>query len=138
MSELLEEYIDLTETSEDISPWVKVLNEMTSDNALALAYLGAAYALQAKEALNPLSKLSLARKACRQLDLAVEQMPDHPEPRYLRYSIKRRIPSFLGLSNDIDEDKAFLLTWLSEEEDHGRMLKNLVLAELGESELAHE
>ena len=86
----------------------KLLADYDDDNALVLAYKGAAQAIRARDA-SMFNKLAYVQDAARTFEQAVRLDPDNAEVRFLRFSVESNLPAFLGLSQHVDEDKAFLL-----------------------------
>ena len=82
--------------------------ENKSNTGLDLAYQGAFQAVWAKHASDPFEKLTTFRKGKKNLDKAVKQNPNLIETRFLRYSIQKESPAFLGYKSNIDEDKMLL------------------------------
>lgn len=74
-------------------------------DALHVAYLGAFQAIWAKHIINPISKLSTFKKGKKNIEAAVKSKPDDLEIRFVRLSVQRNCPSFLGYSSKINEDK---------------------------------
>lgn len=73
-----------------------------------LAYLGAFQAIMANHVFSPLEKLSTFNQGRKNIDKAVQQSPLDPEIRFVRLSIQKNSPAFLGYNNQIDEDQAYL------------------------------
>ena len=82
--------------------------ENKNNTGLDLAYQGAFQAIWAKHAINPFEKLTTFKRGKKNLDKAVKQNPDLVETRFLRYSIQKESPAFLGYKSNIDEDKMLL------------------------------
>lgn len=82
--------------------------ENQSNTGTALAYYGALQSVWAKHATNPIEKLSTFRKGKKNIDAAVQQKPDNIEIRFLRYSVQKESPSFLGYKSNMDDDRRFL------------------------------
>jgi hypothetical protein len=82
--------------------------ENKNNDGLDLAYQGAFQAIWAKHTSNPFEKLTTFKKGKRNLDKAVKQYPDLLETRFLRYSIQKESPAFLGYKANINEDKMLL------------------------------
>lgn len=78
-------------------------------SALEWGYLGGGKALAAKFAVNPFTKLRLVTEANRCFDRALSLAPQHTEVHYLRLAMQSQLPSFLGQSDAVDEDKRFLI-----------------------------
>ncbi len=88
----------------------EMIHSLEKKNAegLQLAYYGAFQALWAKHSSNPLEKLSTFKKGRNNIDRAVKQEPQDLEARFLRYSIQKESPGFLGYKSNIKEDRAML------------------------------
>lgn len=76
---------------------------------LIQAYQAAAQSLMAKHSWNPVSKFTYLKDAQELLNKAVMEDKDNPEIRFLRLYIQRSIPSYMGMSKDIAEDKQAIL-----------------------------
>ncbi len=79
-----------------------------------LAYLGAYQTIWANHVINPFSKLSTFNKGKKNLQKAVAMDSNDVEIRFLRYSIQKNAPKFLGYSSDLAEDKKFIESHLDE------------------------
>ena len=73
------------------------------------AYEGAAIALKAHYAWNPLSKLSYIKQSNETLSKAIEQDLNNVEMRFLRLYIQNQTPKYLGFSENLQEDKEAIL-----------------------------
>ena len=71
-------------------------------------YKGGATIIMAKYVSNPFSKISNFRKGRNMLEKAIAMDRTNSELIFLRFAIQTNIPSFLGYSNDIQEDKKHL------------------------------
>lgn len=80
-------------------------------DAVVLAYKAAAEAIRARDA-SMFNKLTYVQNATKQFDEAVRLDSDNPEIRFLRLSVESNLPSFLGLSQHVEEDRQFLLNTL--------------------------
>lgn len=83
---------------------------------LAKGYWGAANMILAKFAFFPLTKLSLFQTGKHALQQAIKNAPDVTELRFLRLSIQQSVPSILAYKENIEEDKAFILRHIEQEE----------------------
>lgn len=79
-------------------------------SVIALAYLGAYQKIWANHVFNPLSKLATFKKGKNNIELAISKEPENVEIRYIRFSVQKNAPSFLGFNNNIKEDRDFLKT----------------------------
>lgn len=82
--------------------------EKQNNSATQVAYLGALQTIWAKHTPNPVSKLSTFRRGKNNLEKAVKTEPNNIEIRFLRHSVQKNIPKFLGYSEHIGEDRIFL------------------------------
>ena len=80
----------------------------TTTNAVYLAYLGAYQTIWANHVINPISKLSTFNKGKKNIQKAVSMDNNNVEIRFIRYSIQKNAPRFLGYSNDLAADKKFI------------------------------
>lgn len=77
-------------------------------NSIYLAYLGGLQAIWANHTINPISKLQTFNKGKNNLEKAVKMMPDDIEIRFIRLSVQRNAPRFLGYYPQIKEDEEFI------------------------------
>jgi len=73
-----------------------------------LAYLGAFQTIWAKHTPNPFSKLKTFNKGKKNIDAAVRSSPSEPEIRFIRLSVQKNAPSFLGYKDHIPEDTSVI------------------------------
>jgi hypothetical protein len=83
-----------------------------SEKSMAKAYKAAGLALMAKHKFSPWDKLSYLKKASNLFDEAVKSDINNVEIRFLRLSIEFNTPSFVGMSKNIETDKAMILKTL--------------------------
>lgn len=89
---------------------VKLLSNINnSSTPLLISYKGAAEMMQAKYALNPISKLKRFNSGKQLIEAAVKKAPEHIEIRFLRFAIQTNLPAFLNYNGDIQQDKKYLL-----------------------------
>ncbi len=86
-----------------------LLEGKVEDGAFFRAYLGATKALLANHTQFIPAKYNYARQSVKLLDEAVELAPGDIEIRFLRFNIQNEIPSFLGMSRNVEEDRRFIL-----------------------------
>ena len=73
------------------------------------AYEGVAEALLAKTVWNPFTKISYLRTSRDKLNEAILNSPGNIEIRFLRFSTQYYLPSILGFSDDLQEDKEAIM-----------------------------
>ncbi|UII28812.1 hypothetical protein LVD15_10415 [Fulvivirga maritima] len=90
------------------------IEDMDSKSPVIKAYLAASEALIAKYSWNPVSKYSYLRESESLLSEAVSEDDDNLEIRFLRLYIQRSIPSYMGMSKNIKEDKKVIMANLDQ------------------------
>ena len=78
-------------------------------SVIALAYLGAYQTIWSNHVFNPLSKLATFKNGKNNIELAISKEPENVEIRYIRFSVQKNAPSFLGYNSHLKEDKDFLV-----------------------------
>ncbi len=88
----------------------KMIEELkTNDkNTIYLAYLGAYQTIWANHVLSPFSKLNTFNAGVKNIEKAIKKDPNNVEIRFLRYSVQKNAPSFLGYNKEKAEDEKFL------------------------------
>lgn len=109
MNYLREQYYYCVSSSEKTEKLYKQLVELQSDNAVITGFIGALEALKAKHAWNPYRKMAHLDKAAITLAKAVQAAPNNIEIRFLRYTLEYYVPSFLGYSKHLVEDKKLII-----------------------------
>ena len=82
--------------------------EKEKDNSVYLAYLGGFQTIWANHTMNPISKLKTFNRGKKNLEKAVEMASDNIEIRFLRLSVQKNAPTFLGYHQHIETDEAFI------------------------------
>lgn len=78
------------------------------DNNVYLAYLGGLQTIWANHTMNPIAKLGTFNEGKRNLEKAVEMASDNIEIRFIRLSVQKNAPTFLGYYQQIEMDEAFI------------------------------
>lgn len=93
-----------------------------------VSYLGAFQTIWANHVVNPITKLSTFKKGTKNIDLAVRQHPNDIEIRFIRYSVQKNAPQFLGYGGAIKSDEAFIQSRYHQVESTilKEMIKNLL------------
>lgn len=86
---------------------ISQLRNSTASN-VHLAYLGAFQAVWANHISNPISKLNTFNEGKKNIENAVKRSPDNVEIIFIRYSVQKNCPAFLGYRSNVAEDRAFL------------------------------
>jgi len=85
------------------------LKKITKPDPLILAYIASVEALKAKHTWNPFSKHEYMKSFGKMMNEAVSKMPENIEIRYLRYNIEFNVPSYLGYSPNLEEDRKHII-----------------------------
>ena len=93
-----------------------------------LAYLGAFQTIWANHVFNPFSKLKTFSKGKANIELAVKNEDSNAEIRFIRLSVQKNCPGFLGYNDNIEKDKLFLKNHLDEVQPPQlkEMIKNIL------------
>jgi tetratricopeptide (TPR) repeat protein len=86
------------------------------NDALALAYLGNATIMVARDSRNVMTKASTVKKGLDHLDRAVELAPDDTDIRQLRAGSGKRLPKLFGRKAVAQEDLAHLIALVERDE----------------------
>jgi|SRR5690606_22851863 len=87
---------------------LRLKQERKEIKSVELAYLGALETIWANHVLNPLSKLKTFKKGKEKIETAIRQNSNDIEIYYLRLSVQKNAPSFLGYNSNIKEDSDFV------------------------------
>lgn len=108
VTNLRRQYQEAAASKEAGERFYKLMAAYQQQDAVVLAYKAAAEAIRARDA-SMFNKLTYVQNASKQFDQAVKLDGDNAEIRFLRLSVESNLPSFLGLSQHVDEDREFLL-----------------------------
>lgn len=86
---------------------INALENNTQDN-VQLAYRGAFQTIWAHHTYNPVSKFNTFNAGKDNIEKAVTLSPNNVEIIFIRYSIQKNIPSFLGYKSNMQSDRIFL------------------------------
>ena len=87
-----------------------MINELinSTESNIHLAYLGAFQTIWANHIINPISKLNTFNKGKKNIEFAIKNAPKNVEIRFVRLSIQKNSPNFLGYNDYINEDNNFI------------------------------
>lgn len=88
---------------------IKRIKMITPKSALVTVYSGATCAIMAKNKWNPFSAIKLLKKSNEEMNKAIKLSPTNLEVRFIRFAVQSNIPSYLGFSENINEDKTYLI-----------------------------
>ncbi|GAA4004710.1 hypothetical protein GCM10022408_15620 [Hymenobacter fastidiosus] len=111
IANLRRQYQDAAADKQAGEKFYQLMAAYTQQDAVVLAYKAAAEAIRARDA-SMFDKLTYVQNASKQFDQAVQRDAANAEIRFLRLSVESNLPSFLGLSQHVEEDRQFLVKTL--------------------------
>lgn len=84
------------------------LTETKNNSATHMAYLGGLQTIWANHVFSPISKLNTFKEGKKNIEQAIKKEPDNVELRFIRLSVQKNAPSFLGYKSNINEDAEFI------------------------------
>ncbi|WP_461452657.1 hypothetical protein [Mucilaginibacter sp.] len=94
-------------------------------NPVLICYKGASELIDAKYTINPITKFDDFNKGKALINKAISRDTLNLEMRFIRYSIQSNLPGFLGYSDNLENDKNFLLINILNIKD--QQLKEMIL-----------
>lgn len=82
--------------------------EPMKNEAIFLAYLGGLQTIWAKHTIVPLSKLNTFNKGKKNIEAAIKKEPSNIEIKFIRLSVQKNAPTFLGYNSNIQEDDNYI------------------------------
>ncbi len=89
----------------------RVIAELTmtkNNSAVHLGYLGGLQTIWANHVFSPISKLNTFKEGKKNIEQAIKKEPNNVELRFIRLSVQKNAPSFLGYRSNINEDTDFI------------------------------
>lgn len=86
--------------------------EKASLTSTQLAYLGALQTIWANHTSNPWTKYKTFIKGKNNIEKAITLDASNPEIRFIRLSVQKNCPKFLGYHKNIEEDQQFIIQQL--------------------------
>ena len=83
--------------------------ENDTENNISLAYLGVFQTIWANHVHNPFTKLHTFNKGKANINKAVTLEPSNVEIIYIRHSVQKNSPAFLGYKENLKDDRISLL-----------------------------
>lgn len=84
------------------------LEKTKNNSATHLAYLGGLQTIWSNHVFSPISKLNTFKEGKKNIEQAIENEPNNAELRFIRLSVQKNAPSFLGYKSSINEDTEFI------------------------------
>jgi len=121
----LEAYFEAAQYPFTASHFKAIFGEGRPSEQSNPGFAGAYRGLLARDGRSPLSRLENAKAASLLLNQAVARDGSDPRWRLLRLILEAEMPSWLGLSPHVQEDRAFLNSLLSKRSIEGRFQNGL-------------
>ncbi|RPD45275.1 hypothetical protein DNI29_17975 [Hymenobacter sediminis] len=118
VTHLRRQYQQAAASKEAGEKFYQLMAAYDKQDAVVLAYKAAAEAIRARDA-SMFNKLTYVQNASKLFEQAVKLDSDNAEIRFLRLSVESNLPSFLGLSPHVDEDRQFLVSTLLKHPNSG-------------------
>lgn len=84
------------------------LSQTKNSSSTHLAYFGSLKTIWASHVFSPISKFNTFREGKQNIEQAIYQEPENVELRFIRLSVQKNSPSFLGYNSNIREDTEFI------------------------------
>lgn len=108
LDEVRANYNKLVSEKELCEKMIAELTKTKNNSATHLAYLGGLQTIWANHVLSPISKLNTFKKGKNNIEEAIKKEPENVELRFIRLSVQKNAPSFLGYKSNIHEDVKFI------------------------------
>ncbi|HVW12362.1 MAG TPA: hypothetical protein VHB54_00980 [Mucilaginibacter sp.] len=89
-----------------------------NSSPVMLCYKGAAKMLKARYSVNPLTKMSFFNKGKDLIEHSISRDTACVESRFIRFTIQRNLPGFLGYGKNIKQDSSMIAGRLQELTDN--------------------
>ncbi|MEW7277514.1 hypothetical protein ABW636_02845 [Aquimarina sp. 2201CG1-2-11] len=120
IEEIRDSYKTCNQSEEKATQFFELTEKaLHNKGAVYKGYHGAALALKASFAWNPIKKLSNFNKAKKMIDEAIFLEPENVELRMIRLSIQSNAPKIAGYYKNIEEDKKVMLGSVTKITDEG-------------------
>lgn len=101
-------YSNLVSEKELCEKMIADLMETKNNSATHLAYLGGLQTIWANHVFNPIGKLNTFKEGKKNIEQAIKKEPDNVELRFIRLSVQKNAPAFLGYNSNINADTEFI------------------------------
>ena len=101
-------YSQLATDKKMCSELLAQLEKNKDQSATHLAYLGGLQTIWANHVFSPIGKLNTFKEGKKNIEQAIKKEPENVELRFVRLSVQKNAPSFLGYKSNINEDAKFI------------------------------
>ncbi|MEQ8625653.1 MAG: hypothetical protein RJQ00_02435 [Vicingaceae bacterium] len=107
--ELRTSYIEALHDCDEAERVYDIFLAVENPSAKMLAYRAALEAIMTKTTWNLFKKINYLNKSETSFNKAIEMAPDDVEIRFMRMAVQYEIPEYLGYSEDMEEDRKFIV-----------------------------
>lgn len=108
LDEVRVNYNKLVSDKELCKKMILELEEAKNNSATHLGYLGGLQTIWANHVFSPISKLNTFKQGKKNIEQAIKKEPNNVELRFIRLSVQKNAPAFLGYNSNIKEDIQFI------------------------------
>lgn len=117
-------YFDSSKGKTEALKFKKLLDSVDNNAVpVLLCYKGASEMMKAKYAVNPISKYSFFNRGKTLLEAGVARDTLCLESHFIRFSIQRNLPAFLGYNGNITQDSILIVKGLPNINDNDLKIK---------------
>ena len=108
LDDVRKNYSKMASNEELCKSTIANLKEVKDNSATHLGYLGGLQTIWANHVFSPISKLNTFKEGKKNIEQAIKKEPNNVELRFIRLSVQKNAPSFLGYQSNIKEDIQFI------------------------------
>ena len=112
LPDLRAQYLEASQDSDAGKRFYQLMSGYEDNNPVVLAYKAVSEAIMAKHVWNPYMKMKHLNKSSEIFEQAVQLDSQHPEIRFLRFTVEHYVPRYLNMSKNLEEDKAQIIAGL--------------------------
>jgi len=109
LEELRKEYMKALSDADQAPEVYELFLKVENPSAKVLAYRGALEAILTRTTYNVFKKVNYLKKSKKSFEEAVKKDPNNLEIRFMRLAVEHEIPDFLGMSENIESDREFVI-----------------------------
>ena len=112
LPDLRAQYLEASQDSDAGKRFHQLMSGYEDNNPVVLAYKAVSEAIMSKHVWNPYLKMKHLNKSTEIFEQAVKLDSQHPEIRFLRFTVEHYVPRYLNMSKNLEEDKAQIIAGL--------------------------
>jgi len=108
LEEVRKNYSEMASNEELCKRAIANLTETKDNSATHLGYLGGLQTIWANHVFSPINKIKTFNNGKNNIEQAIKKEPSNVELRFIRLSVQKNAPYFLGYQSNIKEDIQFI------------------------------